>query len=497
VGWYKDVVVFAAVTSTVCGGLLWQGSAPATAAAPCYQATWTRTVLQGTTLHPHQGWLRYDCESRTWSLGFHSELALSPPITWPSSKLRALQVNLNTDGDTSTGCGTFGDDYVILGTWNGSALVAEVRKTETCAIDSPVVGAATLTRLGTQDSIEIRWNQRHVGYPRAFVASASVSATDDPQFSTTTFTIPARISVSGFPNPGWANAFSGGSAPTIAGAYEAVVGGDFNGDGRDDVLFYGAGGKSDSLWLGTATKSFVTGPKPTISGTFDFVVSGDFNGDGRDDVLLHGNGPAKDVLRLGTSTGALVGGPALSIDGTFTALASDDFNGDGFDDVLFYGSGASPDVVRLGNRFKRFSYAPPTTIAGVYDAVLAGDFNGNGRGDVFFYGAGGGGDALRLGTATGTFVGGPAVTVAGTYTPATGDFDGNGRAELLWYSPGPGTDLLWQGRTDGTFAAGRPVSIGGNYVPVVGDFNGDGRDDILLYGPGSAKDATLFGSPPN
>ncbi|HEX5616349.1 MAG TPA: VCBS repeat-containing protein [Acidimicrobiia bacterium] len=468
---------------------------PSADAAVCFERTWVRTEIAGTSLHPRQGWLRYDCATRVWALGFRSELPLSPPLSWASSKLRTLEAQLNSDNKVNTGCGSFGIDHSITGSWNGSALVATITRWDDLCTPS-AGGSATISRLGTQNSIELRWNQSQVGYPRAFTVNGMVSSVDDPPMSFSQFT-PGTMSVSGYQNPGWANAFHGGPAVTINGTYDAVVSGDFNGDRRDDVLFYGAGAKLDRMWLGTPSKTFALGPATTISGVYDLLVAGDFNGNGRDDVVFYGRGTAPDALRFGSATGALVGGPAQTINGEFDALASADFNNDNYDDVLLHGAGIAKDVVRLGTRYDGFGFGPAPTIDGTFDALLPADYNGNGRGDVFFYGAGGAPDELRLGATTGALVTFGSFTVSGTYTPASGDFDGNGWGEILWYAPGAGSDAIWQGRSNGTFIAGRPVNIAGTYEPVVGDFNGDGRDDVLLYGPGTAPDALLFGNPPN
>ena len=75
------------------------------------------------------------------------------------------------------------------------------------------------------------------------------------------------------------------SRRTIATRFAHSEVGDFDGDGRDDIFWYGPGDAADKLWFGRADRRFVDRDlddrrRPTGRPT------GDFDGDGRDDVLL-------------------------------------------------------------------------------------------------------------------------------------------------------------------------------------------------------------------
>src|SRR5262249_1937332 len=49
-----------------------------------------------------------------------------------------------------------------------------------------------------------------------------------------------------------------GGAASVGNSYTQILGGDFNGDGRADMLFYGAGGAADYLWFGAASGKFTS-----------------------------------------------------------------------------------------------------------------------------------------------------------------------------------------------------------------------------------------------
>src|SRR5687768_2983175 len=69
---------------------------------------------------------------------------------------------------------------------------------------------------------------------------------------------------------------------------------DFNGDGRDDILWWNSDG-TISNWLGRSDGGFVINDAAAMtagdpSGYWEILGTGDFNGDGRDDILWTSDG---------------------------------------------------------------------------------------------------------------------------------------------------------------------------------------------------------------
>ncbi|MCU1429135.1 MAG: hypothetical protein JWL83_3135 [Actinomycetia bacterium] len=282
------------------------------------------------------------------------------------------------------------------------------------------------------------------------------------------------------------SAFGAGSPVSIGGAFKPVVG-DFNGDGKDDVVLYGPGSASDFLWRG-GTSGFNNTGHISMGGAYT-PVPGDFNGDGKSDILWYAPGTAGDILWLGTSTG-FVRGFAVNVNLAAIPVVGD-FNGDGTDDIFWYGPGSRSDMLTYGSP-TGFSPGIAESNNGVYTPVV-GDFDGNGKSDILWYGAGTRVDTLWHGTGTGSgFASAGTLTVDGYFTPVVGDFDGDGKSDVLWYSP-TGADTLRRGTATG-FTSAPEVVIDGAYVPVRGDFNGDGRTDIVWYAPGSAADLHWLGA---
>jgi glycerophosphoryl diester phosphodiesterase len=216
-------------------------------------------------------------------------------------------------------------------------------------------------------------------------------------------------------------------------------------------------------------------------------VLGDFDGDGRGDLLWYGPGAADDHLWLGRPSRNFVGVP-VTVRGHYLPLGGD-FDGDSRADVLWYGPGGAPDVLWLGRRGGRFA-ARTLAVRGDY-RPLAGDFNGDGARDVVWYQPGPGADVVWFGHGNGRFSARRVQAPDGA-EPFGGDFDGDGRRDVFWYGPGAAADRLWYGGAGGRFTTA-PAAVHGSYRPLVADFGGDGPDDVLWWAPGAAGDVLWFG----
>ena len=120
-----------------------------------------------------------------------------------------------------------------------------------------------------------------------------------------------------------------GPLPTVPNVNMEVVGtGDFNGDGRSDILWRHQVTGKNSMWLMDGTTILPgTGPLPTVPNVnMEVVGTGDFNGDGRSDILWHHRVTAKNSMWLMDGTTILPGtGPVLSFaDANWTVVATSD-----------------------------------------------------------------------------------------------------------------------------------------------------------------------------
>ncbi|MCW3100048.1 MAG: hypothetical protein JWL77_5666 [Chthonomonadaceae bacterium] len=214
------------------------------------------------------------------------------------------------------------------------------------------------------------------------------------------------------------------STPTSG--YALVGSGDFSGDGTTDLVFQNSSTNVVVLWYTSGTNHATISGGNTVSSTpasgYKVVGIGDFNSDGKSDLLFQNS-----------STGALVvwymngytqtAGVTLSS----TPASGDnvvgvgDFNGDGFTDIVFQNSSTNAITIWY---MKGTTFVSSTTLTTVpaagYKVVAVGDYDGDGSADLIFsnasnvsvvwYIAGGvyvGGSSLSTNPASGTKIVGP------------------------------------------------------------------------------------------
>ncbi|WP_343228313.1 FG-GAP-like repeat-containing protein [Sphingomonas yunnanensis] len=185
---------------------------------------------------------------------------------------------------------------------------------------------------------------------------------------------------------------------------------DVNGDGHADLVWRSDAG-GFSTWLGTSTGGFVgndAAARTQVDTAWQVVGAGDFNGDGRGDVLWrHADGTLSDWLGRGDGGFTPNHGNARAQVGTeWRVVGTGDINGDGRADILWRHSDGSlsdwlgrADGGFTGNDAAAFV----SRVSAAWSIVDTGDYNGDGRDDILWRSQDG---ALSdwLGRADGSFV---------------------------------------------------------------------------------------------
>ncbi|NVJ22245.1 VCBS repeat-containing protein [Myxococcus sp. AM011] len=269
---------------------------------------------------------------------------------------------------------------------------------------------------------------------------------------------------------------------------------DFNGDGKLDVaVIMDTDGTNKTggfaLYLGQGTGTFQAPLEVPLgtnrTTTFDCLTARDFNSDGIVDLFAHIE-LGQTLLYRGKGDGTFYSPPTTIISSnTHDCPAVADFNGDGYVDYARLDTANNRIVQANGagtGSFRVPVYAPCTSC---YGDLIAGDFDHDGAVDdlALLHP-----ERVRVFSPSGGTLAlvneHPfAPPVGETWTgPIVADMSGDGRGDLFWTStPGSQLNILQGGTAPSTFAPLRSHGFSGNvYSPAAGDFDGDGKMDVAL-----------------
>ena len=329
--------------------------------------------------------------------------------------------------------------------------------------------------------------------------------------------------------------------PTGKAPMAAAVG-DFNGDGKRDLVVANLGnpqtgdGGSVSVLLGNGDGTFQSA-RDFAAGKNPFTIAtADFNRDGKTDLVLidssgvgillgNGDGTFSSVTYLATVSGPLslavadfnadnaldlvvVSESSLSVllsngDGTFQAhvdypaggpnVSVADINNDGRVDLITerpQGLGAVLTTVLLGNGDGAFQNGIVTNGFTIGSQLVLADFNLDGKPDVAmgFINPLAKGTLIMAGNGDGTFQKSSA-TLPLYGTTYAADFNGDGKPDLVIVDVSSGgVASLFLGNGDGTFQSPLSFPVGDagppSFVPpwaaVAADFNQDNAPDLVV-----------------
>ncbi len=282
---------------------------------------------------------------------------------------------------------------------------------------------------------------------------------------------------------------------------------DFDGDGRDDILWQKRNGTEAVIWMRRGSED----PPEWLDRTFDpgarIIGWDDYNGDGTPDVLVKtAGGRAVRAVTIAEAISPVLGSaqavdtpaapfylagvegrrqnaaePPASPPPAVKRALSADIDGDGHDDV------ATRDGISVFYRYVRNGAFRSTTwhnASHVIDdlPVDLGDYDADGRVELL---------TMDLETRQFWLVD-PldesseewnVARASAKWTPVSGgDFNGDGYRDLLWWNDETGQALVWtfdaQQKVTSTYTVAQMENLAWDLVGA-GDFNGDGRSDLL------------------
>lgn len=277
-------------------------------------------------------------------------------------------------------------------------------------------------------------------------------------------------------------------------------GGDFNHDGKVDIIIGNVGNNVLDLFMATGNANFLPGVTYTAGSNVRGVAIADLDGDGNDDIITANRGGSNISLFKGNGNGTFSSAVNINTVGNGeTAVMMTDANNDGILDA-FVGCYSSAEIVLLlGDGNGNLTFSSRSSLTGNPWAIVVGDMNGDGNADV----AAALSNTNRIGVIFGNGSGGLGTVT--TYTAGQfplaidiGDVDGDNDLDLIASNYGSGDYKVYGNNGSGVYT-NNPITLqassAGSCITVHdrdndGDLDLSGIDEVddLLFvftnGPG-------------
>lgn len=237
---------------------------------------------------------------------------------------------------------------------------------------------------------------------------------------------------------------SGSAYIPVGLSYALAAVADLDGDGKSDLVWYDHLAGSTDIWLMDGATRRSSRQYVTMASPWDLAGTGDFNGDTRSDLLWRNASSGANLIWYMNGDQVVSGSAYFYVEPNFKVAAVADFDGNDRADIVWYdGIGGVIDIWRM-NGHTLLGSRDYNTMAHPWDIVGSADMNGDSRPDLVWRNA-------QTGAVFTWFVAGGAVTNGSAYVyadksftlPTVADFNRDGHSDLVWYDGTRGVIDVW------------------------------------------------------
>ncbi len=251
--------------------------------------------------------------------------------------------------------------------------------------------------------------------------------------------------------------------------HQRILTGDFDGDGRTDLLCFNSNSGRRIIDLAgvAGSENFNHAAGWCVSTDTRRLLVGDVNDDGRDDLVCHDHVTGALFVDLASNTGALAGtdwsdvNASLCNDGDRQRLSIGDFDGDGRADLYCHDFDSGAQRIEYAGVGGTFGGDTWTRNGGWCNGtetrtILVGDFNGDDKDDLLCFDARSGHRWVDHADVSGRFFGdnwssSTAWCKNNASRPFVGDVDGDGHDDLVCHDVSTGARQISFASASGTF----------------------------------------------
>jgi len=275
-----------------------------------------------------------------------------------------------------------------------------------------------------------------------------------------------------------------------------ITSGDFNNDNKRDLAVGCLAGRGVSILIGNGDGTFKPKADYYTGETPQSVITGDFNKDGNLDLAVIDTTNENVAILLGKGNGTFNGAYYYTVGVVPRIVTSGDFNKDGYLDLAIANQDSHNVSILIGNGDGTFRSKVDYPIGVSVYNVAIGDFNADGNTDLVTLNGTARTYSILLGSEQGVFTlkGSYSLGAISTSYIASGDFNADGKTDLAITDSSGNAVYILLGVGDGSFTANGSFGTGTFPRPIVaGDFNQDGKIDLAVANASSNNISILLG----